>query len=60
MTLYDTLAEEHRDDKVALLYKSNEVNMVAIKTRVGLTDRTNIPKIVQQGAHFCAPIALIV
>ena len=46
---YDTLLSHNRDDKVALLYESNNKNIVAINTSVGVTDIVNIPKIVQQG-----------
>ena len=34
------------------MYESNKENLVAIKTSVGLTDRVNIPTIVQQGGVF--------
>ena len=47
--LFDTLSYEQRDDKIALLFESNSENMVAVKTAVGLTERINMPKIVQQG-----------
>jgi hypothetical protein len=50
--VYDTLPEEERNDKVALLYELNKVNMVAVKTAGGLTDRVNIPSIVQQGGTW--------
>ena len=47
--VYDTLPEDKRNDQLALLYESNKVNMVAVKTGAGVTDRTNNPCIVQQG-----------
>ena len=50
--LYDSLSDTNKDDKLALLYKSNQKNMVAINTAVGLTERTNIPNIVQQGGTW--------
>ena len=50
--VYDTLPEDKRNDQLALLYESNKVNMVAVKTGAGLTDRTNIPCIVQQGGTW--------
>ena len=50
--LYDNLTEENRNDILALLHESNNKNMVAVKTAVGLTHRVNIPKIVQQGATW--------
>ena len=50
--LYDTLPEENRNEKIALLYKSNKDNLVAVNTAVGLTERRNIPKIVQQGGTW--------
>ena len=50
--LVDTLPEEDRDDKVALLHETNQVNMVAVKTAAGLTQRENIPNIVQQGGTW--------
>ena len=50
--LYNTMKEEKRDDKLALLYKSNETNLVSVKTSVGYTDRINIPRIVQQGGTW--------
>ena len=49
--VFDTLPEHERDDKVSLLYESNKVNMVAVKTAGGLTDSVNIP-IVQQGGTW--------
>ena len=48
----DTLPEEDRNDKVALLHETNKVNMVAVKTAVGITSRENIPNIVQQGGTW--------
>ena len=34
------------------MYQSNKDNLVAVKTAVGLTDRINIPAIVQQGGTW--------
>ena len=50
--LFDTLAEDHRNDKIALLYESNKENHVAVNTSVGLTSRVNRPKIVHQGGTW--------
>ena len=50
--VYDSLSEENKDEKVALLYQSNKQNLVAINTAVGLTERANIPNIVQQGGTW--------
>ena len=50
--LFDTLSYEQRDDKIALLFESNSENMVAVKTAVGLTERINMPRIVQQGGTW--------
>ena len=47
--IYDSLPEKKINDEISLLYESNKVNMVAVKTAVGLTERINIPLIVQQG-----------
>ena len=40
------------NDKLALIYKANEENKVAVRTPVGLTDRKSIPTIVMQGGTF--------
>ena len=50
--LYDTLSKENRNDKLALLFESNAVNQVAVKTAVGLTKRVSIPRVVQQGGTW--------
>ena len=50
--LFDTLSDEQRDDKIALLFESNSENLVAVKTAVGLTERINMPRIVQQGGTW--------
>ena len=50
--LYDTLEEEERDEKIALLFKSNKENLVAVNTAVGITKRINMPSIVQQGGTW--------
>ena len=50
--LCDTLSEENKNDKIALLYESNRKNLVAVKTSVGMTERVNIPQIVQQGGTW--------
>ena len=50
--IFDSNDEENNDDKISLLYESNKVNMVAVKTAVGMTERINIPTIVQQGGTW--------
>ena len=44
--LYDALLDHARDDKLALVYKTNTSNLVA----AGPTERVKIPTIVQQGS----------
>ena len=48
----DVLPEESRNDKISLLYETNKKNMVAVKTPHGITERVDIPKIVQQGGTW--------
>ena len=50
--LFDTLPEDNRNEKIALLYESNRDNLVAVNTEVGMTERVSIPKIVQQGGTW--------
>ena len=50
--VFDAVPEKKRNDKLALLYKSNKKNMVAVKTAFGMTERTNMPNIVQQGGTW--------
>ena len=50
--VYDSLPQGKRDDKLSLLYEANKKNMVAVKTAVGMTDRIDIPNIVQQGGTW--------
>ena len=50
--LFDTVSDENKNDKLALLFKSNQNNMVSVNTAVGLTERINIPNIVQQGGTW--------
>ena len=50
--MYDSLMEENRNEKLALLYMMNHKNLVGIRTREGLTERINTPDIVQQGGKF--------
>ena len=50
--LYDSTSQHNHNDKMSLLYEANKVNMVAVKTAVGMTDRENIPTIVQQGGTW--------
>ena len=48
----DTMPGDKRNYEIALLYESKKVNMVAVKIGAGLTDRTNIPCIVQRGGTW--------
>ena len=50
--LYDSLPCEQQDEKLALIYKSNTDNLVAVNTAVGLSERVNIERIVTQGGVF--------
>ena len=50
--LYDSLPDSSCDDKLALVYKTNVNNLVAVNTGVGQTDRIAIPRIVQQGGGW--------
>ena len=50
--LYDSLPEESRDDKLALVYETNVNNLVAVNTGVGETERFSVPRIVQQGGSW--------
>ena len=47
--IVDTLPKNKQNDKISLLYESNKSNLVAVKTASGLTERVNIPCLVQQG-----------
>ena len=40
------------DDKLALIYKLNSTNQVAVKTPFGLTERRTVDRIVLQGEVF--------
>jgi hypothetical protein len=50
--VFDTLPDENRNDKISLLFESSQTNLVAVKTTAGLTERVNIPNIVQQGGTW--------
>jgi hypothetical protein len=50
--IYDTLPMENRNDKLALIHESNQVNKVAVRTAAGLTEQINIPNTVQQGGTW--------
>ena len=50
--IFDTLPDENRNDKISLLFESSQTNLVAVKTPAGLTERVNIPNIVQQGGTW--------
>ena len=50
--LFDSLSKENRDEKVALIYETNIKNLVAVNTAVGITERINMPRIVQQGGTW--------
>ena len=45
--LVDTLPEHKMNDEISLIYQTNKYNLVAVKTAVGLTERVNIPNIIQ-------------
>ena len=47
------------DDKLAMIYESNKMNQVAIKTPVGLTDRVALPTIVAQGSSLGPTMASV-
>ena len=44
--LYESIPDEEKNDKLALLYKLNEDNHIAVNTPVGITDRINVKGIV--------------
>ena len=50
--VYDCLPHEERNKNLALVYELNRVNLVAVNTPVGQTERVNLPKIVQQGGGW--------
>ena len=50
--IYDNTPRENKNEKISLLYESNRMNMVAVKTAAGITERVNIPTIVQQGGTW--------
>ena len=47
--LFDVIPIQKRNDQISLLYSSNLNNMVAVNTPAGLTERVNMPSIIQQG-----------
>ena len=50
--VFDSVSEKNKNDKLALLYTSNQKNQVAVNTAVGLTERITIPNLVQQGGTW--------
>ena len=50
--MWDCLPESERNRKLALIYETNRANLVAVNTPVGLTERLNMPEIVQQGSGW--------
>ena len=52
LDLYSATPQSQHNDRLALIYKANEENLVAVKTPVGLTNRVNLPTIVMQGGTF--------
>ena len=50
--IVDTLPENKQNDEISLLYRSNMVNKVAIKTSGGLSERMELPCVVQQGGTW--------
>ena len=47
--LYDILPASERNNKISLLHKASQVNHVAVKMPAGLSERVNMPSIIQQG-----------
>ena len=47
--IIDTIPNEYANDKISLLFKTNERTEVAIKTPFGLTERITFNEVVQQG-----------
>ena len=47
--LFDSLDQHSRNDSISLLYKTNLDNLVSVNTPAGLSDRVNMPEIIQQG-----------
>ena len=45
--IYDTVSEDNHNDKLALIYESNQENLVAIRHPLGMMARENIPNIIQ-------------
>ena len=50
--IYDILPPTDRGRGLALVYELNRNNLVAVNTPVGITERVNIPDIVQQGGGW--------
>ena len=50
--VFDSISKKNKNDKLALLYTSNQKNHVAVNTVVGLTERVTIPNLVQQGGTW--------
>ena len=50
--IFNSLEDNNKNDKIALLYQSNVENLVAVNTTVGITNRMNIPKIVKRGGTW--------
>ena len=50
--IFDNTTSKNHNDKLSLLYELNKVNNIAVKTGVGLTDRENMPLLVQQGGTW--------
>ena len=50
--MYDSLPPSQHDDKLAVIYESNQNNYVAVNTSVGQKERVNIQNVVMQGGTF--------
>ena len=50
--LVDSTEESNQNDKLALVYKASEANLIAVKTPMGLTERVNMPLITLQGGTW--------
>ena len=53
--LVEDLPEHMKNNKISLLYESNKVTKVAVKTPFGPTERFDVEEVVQQGG-FWGPI----
>ena len=52
LDLYSATPQSQHNDRLAMIYRANEENLVAVKTPVGMTNRVNLPTIVMQKGTF--------